>query len=459
MVQTPSSPSSPPSDPGGRSGAGTTLRRRTIVLLALALTVAAPAGVLRALCAGRSCDEPATAAASVPFCSLPEGMRSRLAAGFRESRSPDVLGVTSEEAVVGSEDGASPWPSLQATDARIPIVFAGKGVSGAPVRQGTALDDVAPTVERIIGVDRPHPEVRSGRPVAGVASDGPPRLVLEVVWKSVGSEALEANRGAWPYLSRLMEGGSATMGAAVGSLPLDPAATLTTLGTGGLPRQHGITGELVYNDLGRVVRAWGRRAPPSVIATLADDLDETLGGRPRIGLVGTETSDRGLIGGHWYADVDRDDFLLHSGPASAAAAAARLLGTGYGSDSTPDLLGMVLEGRTRAMDGALRRVVEAASKAAGGSLTTVVTATGPRAQQASIPARRVEDAVEKKVPGGKPVVEATAAGGLFLDQEAMAQRQLPQERVVGALLSTRRAGGRIFADAFPKIAVTFARYC
>ncbi len=424
------------------------------------MTVAAPAGVLRALCAGHSCDEPATAAASVPFCSLPDGVRTRLAAGFRESRSPDVMGVTSGEAVVGAKGGAPPWPSLDDTGARIPIVFAGEGVSGAPVPRGTALDDVAPTVERITGVERPHPEVRSGRAVADLASDGPPpRLVLEVVWKGVGSEDLEANQGAWPYLSRLMEGGSATMEATVGSLPLDPAATLTTLGTGGLPRQHGITGELVLNDLGRVVRAWGRDAPPSVIATLADDLDETLGGRPRIGLVGTETSDRGVIGGHWYADVDRDDFLLRPGPASAAAAATGLLGTDYGSDSTPDLLGVVLEGRTRAMDGALRKVVEAASKAAGGSLTTVVTATGPRAKQTPIPALRMEDAVEGRVPGRKPIVEATVAGGLFLDQEAMAQRQLPQERVVSALRSTRVGGRRIFADAFPKIAVTFARYC
>lgn len=425
----------------------------------MAVAVAAPAGVLRAVCAGQSCDEPASASASVPFCSLPEGLRGRLAAGFRESRSPDVMGVTSAEAVVAGSVGAPPWPSLEDRAARIPLVFAGQGVSGARVPAGTALDDVAPTVERITGVERPHPEVRSGRAVVNVASGEPPRLVVEVVWKGVGSEDLEADRAAWPYLRRLMDGGSATMRAAVGSLPLDPAATLTTLGTGGLPRQHGITGEHVRNDLGRVVRAWGPGAPPSVIATLADDLDETLGGRPRIGLVGKETSDRGVIGGNWYADVDRDDFLLRPGPDAAAAAAAGLMETGYGSDSTPDLLGVVLEGRTRAMDGALRKVVGAASEAAGGSVLTVVTAAGPGAEEAPVPARRVGAAVEAKVPGRLTVVEVTLAGGLFLDQKAMAQEKLPQERVVGALLSARRAGRPIFADAWPKIAVTFARYC
>ncbi|MDQ3751525.1 MAG: alkaline phosphatase family protein [Actinomycetota bacterium] len=423
------------------------------------MTAAAPAGVLRALCTGGSCNRPVATAASVPFCSLPDDVRSRLAAGFRESRSPDVMGVTSGESAVGGRGGAAAWPSLGDTGGQIPIVFAGVGVSGAPVPAGTGLDDVAPTLERITGVERPHPEVRSGRALAGVASGGPPRLVLEVVWRGVGSDDLEESPGSWPYLNRLMERGSATTEAMTGSLPLDPAATLTTLGTGGLPRQHGVTGEIVHNDLGGVVRAWGPGAPPSVIATLADDLDETLGGRPRIGLVGTGTSDRGVTGGRWYADVDQDDFLVRAAPPATAAAAVELLAEGYGSDKTPDLLGVILEGRMEAMDGALRRVVEAARRAAGGSVTTVVTATGREVGRAPIPARRVEAAVEAAVPGRGAVVEATVAGGLFLDQEAMARRRLPQEQVVDSLLATRRAGRRVFADAFPKIAVTFARYC
>ena len=338
-------------------------------------------------------------------------------------------------------------------------MFAGAGVSGAPIPAGAGLDEVAPTIERIIGVERPHPEVRSGRAVAGVASGDPPRLVLEVVWRGVGSNDLEEGRRSWPFLSRLMERGSATMEATTGSLPLDPAAALTTLGTGGLPRQHGITGELVYNDLGRVVRAWGPGAPPSVIATLADDLDETLGGRPRIGLVGTGPSDRGVIGERWYADVDRDDFLVRGAPSSAAAAAVELLGEGYGSDAVPDLLGVVLEGRLKALDDALRKISGAAVRAAGDSVTTVFTATGREGGRTPIPQRRVESEVEAAVPGRRAVVEATVAGGLFLDQEAMAQRRLPKERVVAALLATRRGGVRVFADAFPKIAVTFARYC
>lgn len=236
-------------------------------------------------------------------------------------------------------------------------------------------------------------------------------------------------------------------------------AALTTLGTGGLPSQHGITGAVVRNDFGRVLRAWGPAAPPSVIATLADDLDKKLGQRPRIGLVAPETSDRGAIGGPWYVDQDRDDVLLRAHPAEAAAAAGGLMRTGYGSDSTPDLLGVVLEGRMRAMDQALRRVVAAAKRAAGGYLTTVVTATGPKGGAGLIPASRIRAAIERGAPGTDSVVDGLVAGGLFLDQHALATKKLPQEDLVGALLDLRLGGKRIFADAFSKIAVTFARYC
>ena len=408
----------PPAPVHGHSGGKSTLKRRTVVVLALALAVAAPAGVLRASCAGRSCERPAQGGRSVPFCSLPDGVRTRLAAGFRESRSPDIFGVTSEGMVAdnrSAREGGPVWPSLESTDTRVPIVFAGTGVSGAPIPKGTGLEDVAPTVARIMGVERPHPEVRSGRAMAGVATEEQPRLVLEVVWKGVGSEDLEAARGQWPRLALLMDGGSATMEAVAGSLPLDPAATLTTLGTGGLPKQHGITGALVRNDLGRVVRAWGPGAPPSVIATLADDADKKLGNRPRIGLIAPRTTDRGVIGGPWYFDVDRDDFLVRHGPAQAAASAGGLLKAGYGSDSVPDLLGVVLEGSVGAVDRALGRVVTAATRAAGGSLTTVVTATGPQTGDELISARKVEAALERQVPGKASVVEAAVAGGFFLD--------------------------------------------
>ena len=67
--------------------------------------------------------------------------------------------------------------------------------------------------------------------------------------------------------------------ATAGSLPLDPTAVETTIGTGGLPSQHGITGTWVRNAQGRLVRAFGPGAPTPVIAALGDDLDQRDGRR------------------------------------------------------------------------------------------------------------------------------------------------------------------------------------
>ena len=144
-------------------------------------------------------------------------------------------------------------------------------------------------------------------------------------------------------LRSLLHHGTGTLNGTTGSLPLDPVATLTTIGTGGLPLQHGITGSYVRNDDGDVVRAWGDGAPLSVIATLPDDLDEKTGQRAMIGLVATDETDRGLIGGNWYPNHDRDPVTVANGSGSVTAA-SEILAQGFGRDQIPDVLGVVLSG-------------------------------------------------------------------------------------------------------------------
>jgi hypothetical protein len=59
-----------------------------------------------------------------------------------------------------------------------------------------------------------------------------------------------------------------------------------------------------------------------------------------------------------------------------------------------------------------------------------------------------------------PVIEASALGGLFLDQSALAETGTTEDRVLRAVRAVQGdAGEAVFADAFPAIAVTFARYC
>jgi hypothetical protein len=255
-----------------------------------------------------------------------------------------------------------------------------------------------------------------------------------------------------------MKEGVGTLEAEVGSLPLDPAAVLTTIGTGGLPQQHGITGSLVRNDEGRVVRAWGRGAPFSVIAALGDDLDELLRQEPRIGLVAADPSDRGIIGGNWYIEGDTDDVAMASRPDRAGAEAVRILRSGYGTDAIPDLLAVTLQGPVSVLDRVLGELVEAANRASGGSAAVVVTSTGTGGSAAgSVPVEELEREVERRTG---PVIEASALGGLFVDQEALASSRISEDRVVSALRDLRAPDGtRLMADVFPSIAVSFARYC
>lgn len=431
-------------------------------MLVVALAAAAPAATLRLLCVGRSCLRPSSARTPVPFCSLPPSLRGLLEAGFRDGRGPHILAVAGRTPVSGATAlrQKAPWPSLTPVDDRVPFVIAGAGVSsGAEIPAGTGLDAVAPTLAEVIGLDRPHPGVRSGQAVAGVSGPGPrPRLVLEVVWKGLGAPDLHRRPGGWPVLHGLARRGAGTLGARVGSLPLDPTAVLTTIGTGGLPSDHGITGTKVRNDRGRVVTAWGPRSPFSVIATLGDDLDELLDQAPRIGLVGTGVADRGLVGGNWYIENDRDDVAIERRPDRAVDAAERLLASGYGADQVPDLLAVALQGPLPSLDRALGRLTEAADRASEGSAVVVVTATGsiPRAT-----GKVAATEVERSLEGGLgDVVEATALGGLFLDQRIMTRTGTSDDRVAQALRDLRGPGGdRLMADVFPQIAVTFARYC
>jgi hypothetical protein len=338
---------------------------------------------------------------------------------------------------------------------------------GASVPAGVTLDRVAPTVAADLGLDRPFPNVRSGTPIDGVVDAVRPRLVVLVAWKGIGSADLETAPKAWPFLASLLDGGSGTLGAGTGtldaeagSLPLDPAAVLTTIGTGGLPSQHGITGSFVRNDRGKVVPAFGDEGPVQVIATLADDLDEQTGGRALVGLVATGESDRGIVGGGWYPDEDPVDVIVGDGAAVPLAVDVHL-STGYGRDDVPDVLGVVMHGPIRSLDARTKRIASAAGRATGGSALVVVAGTGATERaRATVPDDELIAAVEDAVPGAGRAVAAAVPGGLFLDQDVLARAEVTGEVAVDVLLGlTNPDGGEMMADAFQGFAVSFARYC
>jgi hypothetical protein len=438
--------------------------RRLAILLVVLAVAAIPAIGLRAVCAGDTCANNDVGQARVPFCPLPGALKADLVAGYREGRSPDVLAVSAHATILGGTDPADaavPWPRLGAAETTgVPIVFAGTGVDPSfAVPSGTGLDQIAPTISDIIGLRRPHPSVRAGVAINGLPSGEHPRLVLEIALKGVGAADLMHDRRAWPYVLSLMHRGAGTLHGSTGSLPVDPTTTLTTIGTGGLPYQHGVTGTFIRNDEGRVVRAFGAGAPPTVIAALPDDLDHATDQRARIGLVQTDPADRGLIGKDWY--VRHGTPVVVTAPEGAVAAARSVLASGFGRDDVPDVLGVVLEPRA-GEDTELRELVASADRAAGGSVLVVVAGTGTTTASVAnvVPARVVVADVEDAVEGDAPVVAAAVPGGLFLDQATLAAEGITGQAAATALLDvTTPDGQRMMADAFQGFAVSFARYC
>jgi len=433
-----------------------------LVLLVALAAIGIPAAVLTATCAGRSCESAGGGEVRVPFCPLPRAVKDGVVNGFREGRSPDVLGVADGTPVyTGSGHARAAWPTAGASiDTGVPIVLSGAGVTrGAPLPNGTTLDRIAPTVSRILGFEREHPEVRSGTTLPGVADGARPRLVLLVAWKGAGTAQLGGGHQDWPFLSSLLREGAGTIHGRSGSLPLDPIATETTIGTGGLPWQHGITGSYIRNTRGQVVQAYTPNAPVQIIATLADDLDQA-DRATKVGLVAPDQTDRGLVGGGWYPDEDPVDVSIGDGAAAPLAVRTRLE-RGYGADDVPDVLAVVLDGSVRDMDRWTKQIVTEAQRATSGSTLVAVAGTGswethPRA----VPDTALVNAVEDAVPGDEKAVDAAVPGGLFLDQKVLTDEQVTGQVAVDAMLSaTDPDGERMLADAFQGFAVSFARYC
>jgi hypothetical protein len=437
--------------------------RRLVTLLVVLAAIGLPAAVLHALCVGRSCDATTATESRVPFCPLDATLREAIANGYREGRSPDVLGVAGDVPVYTEIGGARiAWPRAQ-PDTRVPIVFWGAGVAGGgALPENVTLDAIAPTVSDVLGFERPFPEVRSGRAIDGVAerASPPPRLVLLIAWKTTGTPDLEEQQDAWPFLASMIDDAIGTLDARTGSLPMDPAATLTTIGTGGLPSQHGITGSYLRNDEGQLTRAFDDpNAPVQVIATLADDLEEA-DPSTLVGVVATDRRDAGIVGGGWYEGQDPVDVVI--GDADALPVGIDVyLRTGYGGDDVPDVLGVVLSGGVERLDRLTRRIVRAAERATDGAVLVVVAGTGTTERtRTALPDTSIVEAVEEAVPSPRSVVAAAVAGGLFLDQQVLTQAELSGQVAVDAMLGvTTQDGGAMIADAFQGFAVSFARYC
>jgi hypothetical protein len=444
-------------------------RRRLVFLLVALAAVTIPAGVLRATCVGNSCSSgTGTGPIRVPFCSLPSSIRTLIAAGYAADRSPDVVAVTTRStAVVGSvgRGGSSlpvPWPSEGAVqDAQVPLVFVGPGVAPRPLGPGVGLGDVAPTLAAALGIDLPRASLRSHSPL-DIGSPASPRVLLEIVWKGIGSKDVRGAPHAWPYLRSLERRGSFTHRASIGSLPVDPTAVLATLATGAPPTSSGIVGTTERSPYNRArVRIGGALEPPMSVSTLADELDREEGQRSVVGIAGTDPADRIAIGGFFYVPSDHDVGVFRPGGARMTSnAAVDLLEHGrFGSDRIPDLLAVVLDDTVAHDDAATRAILRAARSVSRDSVLTIVTGTGSLEPNAPhvISASRIVQEVERESGAGQ-IVDFAGPGGLYLEQAKGVQ--VSAGAVATALKQLTGPGDRpIIADAFPGFAVALARFC
>jgi hypothetical protein len=451
---------------------GVILERRLVTLLLVLGLIAVPAMALRAFCVGNSCESAAQRSDPVPFCSLDPRVRDLVTAGFYEGRSPEALGVTGSTPVVTAAGGGLgvPWPSAQVPRgdaAKVPLLFLGPGFRTTELSDDLGLDQIAPTLEPLLGLERPFPEVRSGRGIDDLVVPGARTpLAVVIVWKGVGMPEIRETSTPWfdgvssvPGSTSQPPDGFAGGLAEPGSLPYDPAAVLATIGSGGLPSDHGVTGTVLRAEHG-VARAFGRGAPSPVIAALGDDLDDTTGGRARIGLLATDVSDRGLIGGTWYGNED-DDLVVPAGR-TPAARVDRLLDDGWGADATPDVLGIVLRGSVSAMDRTTRGIVEAV-QARIPDAAMVVTATGSLETTSDTvdAGETLTPAIDAAIATETPIILSAGAGGLFPDEAVARDAGVSTQQVADAMRAQTAPGGTgpLFADTFPSFTVRFGRYC
>src|SRR4029077_14147928 len=114
-----------------------------------------------------------------------------------------------------------------------------------------------------------------------------------------------------------------------------------------------------------------------------------------VGLVATDERDRGIMGGGWYPGEDPVDVVIGDS-ATAPLSVEVHLTTGYGADDVPDVLGVVLDGRIRAMDRWTREIVTDAQRTTSDSTLVVVAGTGSsETNRTAVADRELVDAVEE----------------------------------------------------------------
>jgi hypothetical protein len=227
--------------------------------------------------------DPGTAFFIRQACKLPQEQLIRTWNGYYPGRSGDIQIVPREPNTVGNWfSHAGPWDYLQ----DVPMFVYGPGQVPplGRVARPVTMADVAPTMARLVGFDFDAPDGSPMREALPTGTAQPaPRLVVAVVWDSVGDNVLATHPDSWPTLRSLIPEGVWFENATAGSSPSITGPVHASLGTGAWARRHGSIDHW-FRLNGRMAES-ERVGPDSVLVpSMADLYDRARDNQPVIGV-------------------------------------------------------------------------------------------------------------------------------------------------------------------------------
>lgn len=249
----------------------------------------------------------------------PTGARAEFltmfARGYFPGRTGQLLIVPREGTILTrDEPGArfmhgSPWPY----DRRLPLLFAGVGVTPGVYTGVAVQQDIAVTIAAALGMSMPR--TATGRVLPGVAAAAsPPRAVLLVVLDGMRADYFDRHAGALPILSALRKNGAWFANAQANYLPTNTGAAHATIATGAEPRVHGVTGNNLYDRARRarqdLLAGW---QPRDLMAlTIADVWQLSTAGRGKVIAQGSSVPAGAALAGHGACQVG-GTAVVHAG--------------------------------------------------------------------------------------------------------------------------------------------------
>jgi arylsulfatase A-like enzyme len=270
--------------------------------------------VLLAACTPDAADGPPVGegrdvGAATPDRSRVPTLVERVQRGWYPGRSPQLSFVVNRPHYIGRPEmptHTGPWDFL----VDVPLVLFGPGFIArrGSIDRPASLVDLAPTTARLVGYEEWSRGAGRVLDEALASGSSTPRLVVTIVWDGAGDNALGAHPRAWPFLRTLAARGTSFANANVGSTPSNTPPIHASIGTGALPRVHGVVSVTQRAESGEYVDPWANNESAALeVPTLGDLYDRDAGNVPQVGVVATVNWHLGMIGhGSAFEGGDRD---------------------------------------------------------------------------------------------------------------------------------------------------------